>query len=153
MKPASAFVIQEPLLWCVCWPVWWVNLFSVVFPLTVTWKLSNLGKSRSHYRLCALHCWGYTQSVCGLLKSTQSQLSREPALLSFVTVYACSQIALFKEGAFTSIPHGAGFAFAKAERWLHGKPWESRMIRWRVWIRASPYLLPFPSGKEASVLS
>lgn len=44
----------------------------------------------------------------------QSQLSRE----RFVTALLRSQRALFEEGAFTSISHGAVPAFAEAERQL-----------------------------------
>ncbi len=33
--------------------------------------------------------------------------------------------ALFEEGDFTSVPRGAGPAFAEAEQWL--RPWESQM--------------------------
>ncbi len=59
-----------------------------------------------------------------------------------------SRKALFDEKeAFTSIPHGAGPAAAKAEQ-CHTRGVCS-WICWREWRRVSPYLLPHPSAHSA----
>ncbi len=90
VEPASAFVIQQPLL-CVCLSIsvgayfCWLCLTDTQDKLHDSYKckvILALGKSRSHYRLCVPPCkrkafnrWGYTQSVCCLLESRASGVS------------------------------------------------------------------------------
>ncbi len=86
------------------------------------------------HTVCVLSAWE---------QNTQSQLSRElPALRVFVTAYACSRRSLFEEGAFTSVPHGAGPHLSRRSGGCARG--NRRWIRWGEWRRASPYLLPLP---------
>ncbi|KAL0203743.1 hypothetical protein M9458_001761, partial [Cirrhinus mrigala] len=93
------------------------------------------GQSGSRYRLCVPPCKHYitsgdTHSICVVcLGAEHAESALEGAdcphceLLPLRTLR--SQKALFEEGAFTSVPQGAGPASAEAERVLHS--WGSQM--------------------------
>ncbi len=56
--------------------------------------------------------------------------------------------ALFEEGAFTSVPPGAGPAFAKAKWWL--RSWESQMDQVEGMKTGEPRSSSFPIRSSAS---
>ncbi|KAL0177142.1 hypothetical protein M9458_026036, partial [Cirrhinus mrigala] len=98
----------------------------------------------SRYKLCVPPCKRYITSgdthsmcvVCLVAEHAASALEGADCphceLLPLRTLR--SRKALFEEGAFTSVPQGAGPASTEAERWIY----------WREWRRVTPYLLPHP---------
>ncbi len=96
---------------------------------------TNKGESRSSYRLCVPPCPCYITSgdthslclVCLGVKHAESALegAGSPHCERLPPRTLRSRRVLFEEGAFTSIPRGAGPASAKAEQQLHS--WGSQL--------------------------
>ncbi len=90
---------------------------------------TNKGESRSRYRLCVPPCPRYitsgdTHSLCvvclGVEHAESALVAADcPHCERLPLSMLRSRKALFEEGAFTSVPHGAGPASAKAEQQLH----------------------------------
>ncbi len=88
--------------------------------------------------------------VCFRARRVSARGSWLLTLWAFVTVYACSQRALFEEGSFTSVPRCAGPAFAEAERWLCS--WESQMDQVEDMKTGEPLSSSFPIRSSARSL-
>ena len=98
-------------------------------------KTKHLGESGSRFKLCVPPCSRYitsgdTHSLCVVCLGAEHAESA----LEGADCPHCEQLplrtlrsrrALFEEGAFSSVPHGAGPAFAKTERQLHS--WGSQL--------------------------
>ncbi len=95
-------------------------------------------------------CWGYTQSVCGLLESRASRVSSRRELTARCHFVCSLSEAFFEEGAFTCVPRSAGPAFAEAEWWL--RSWESQMDQVEGMKTGEPLSSPFPIRSNARSL-
>ncbi len=138
-------VIQQALCVCQSYLVLSVHYHSLFNLIRVK---TNIGKGGQHLRLCVLLCPRYitggdTHSLCVVCLRVAAESLCER--LSLRMLY--SWRALFEEGGFTSIPRGAGPAFAEVERLLCS--WESQMDQVGGIETGEPLSSSFPTRSSA----
>ncbi len=101
------------------------------------------------------HCWGYTQSVCGLLGSEARRVGSQGREESS-RIPSVSRCVHFAPGRL-SLPRDPSLAFPAVlvplppRRSIGCTRGVRRWICQREWRRASPYLLPHPPNPAAAL--
>ncbi len=168
VEPASAFVIQQPLL-CVCLSIsvgayfCWLCLTDTQDKLHDSYKckvILALGESRSHYRLCVPPCKrkafsaGDTHSLCVVcLRAEQAESALEGADCPCKKkkkrhcVLALGGVLWVKSLHLRS--SRCRPVSRKTRRSAGCARGNRRWIRWKERRRVSPYLLSFPIRSNA----